>query len=202
MVLANQNFNHEIDSFHESLGISDDIRTKCRERIFFTTMANALQREELFEDADDAPKSMRTVSGDLQRLLQSISDPLEYEFTLIIFTNFQRMGMEAMAYYRHLRDNKNDRESRIKEMIMELVDEIRSKHESDDEDDDDNDQPIDKLSKKNLLKRISLVKNSHYNFDTYMNLLKHWVNSGQNDNTGKKPNIDDLLRNLFSKDED
>ena len=79
MVLSTKELNHELDDFHGALGITDYTRTKCRERIFFTAMANALQRRELFEDEDDAPKHMRTVTGDLQRCLHLISDPLEYE---------------------------------------------------------------------------------------------------------------------------
>lgn len=207
MLLANAKFNHETDSFHESLGISNEIRTRCRERIFFTSLSNAFQREELFEDPDDAPRELHTVSGDMQRLLQSITDQLEYEYTLLIFSSYQRMAKESFAYYKHMRDSKVSKEDKLKSMIIELIEEMRSKHEKDEneEGEDSNevpDAPIDKLNKQTLLKRISFVKKSHHNFDTYMNLLTRWANADQNDQTEKKPDIDDLLRNLFSKDEE
>lgn len=199
MLLANKEFNHETESFHESLGISDDIRVKCRERVFFNTFSNALQRQELFEDPDDAPKEMRTVSGDLQRCLRSITDQLEYEYTLMIFNGAQRTAMESFAYYRHMLETHDNREDRIKLKIMELVEEMRA---GKDDDDDDDDEPINRINKKSMMKRIKFVKQSHYNFDTYLNMLNRWVNGNTQDFTEKKPDIDDLLRNLFSNDED
>jgi hypothetical protein len=200
MLLANRKFNHETDSFHESLGIPGDIRTKCRERVFFTAISNAFQREELFEDPDDAPKELRTVSGDLQRCLQSITDQLEYEYTLMIFTGYQRMAKEIFGYYKHLQENQDNKEDRLKSMIIELVSEMRSKHEEDEEDEED--APIDKLDKKSMMKRISFVKKSHHNFDTYMNMLRRWADGNNSNNTEKKPDIDDLLRKLFSNEDE
>ena len=194
MLLANREFNHETENFHESLGISDEIRVRCRERIFFNTFSNALQRLELFEDDDDAPKELRTVSGDLQRCLRTITDQLEYEYTLMIFNNTQRMAMESFAYYRHMLENHDNREDRIKLKIMELVEEMRGSKDEED--------PISRLNKKSMVKRIKLVKQSHYNFDTYLNMLNRWANGNTQDFTEKKPDIDDLLRNLFSNDED
>lgn len=198
MLLANREFNHETENFHESLGISDEVRVRCRERIFFNTFSNALQRLELFEDDDDAPKELRTVSGDLQRCLRTITDQLEYEYTLMIFNNTQRMAMESFAYYRHMLESHDNREDRIKLKIMELVEEMRGSKDDDDEDED----PISRLNKKSMMKRIKLVKQSHYNFDTYLNMLNRWANGNTQDFTEKKPDIDDLLRNLFSNDED
>lgn len=198
MLLRNREFNHETENFHESLGISDETRVRCRERIFFNTFSNALQRLELFEDDDDAPKELRTVSGDLQRCLRTITDQLEYEYTLMIFNSTQRMAMESFAYYKHMLESHDNREDRIKLKIMELVEEMRGSKDDDDEDED----PISRLNKKSMIKRIKFVKQSHYNFDTYLNMLNRWANGNANDFTEKKPDIDDLLRNLFSKDED
>lgn len=199
MLLATKKLNHETGNFHESLGISDEMQLKCRERIFFNTFSNALQRIELFEDDNDAPKELRTVSGDLQRCLSNITDQLEYEYSLIIFTGAQRMAMESFAYYRHMLENHDSREDRIKLKIMQLVEEMRGNK---DEDEDNEEEPIDRLDKKTMIKRIKFVKQSHYNFDTYLNMLKKWANGNTQDFTEKKPDIDDLLRNIFSNDED
>lgn len=200
MLLANRKFNHETDSFHESLGIPGDIRTKCRERVFFTAISNAFQREELFEDPDDAPRELRTISGDLQRCLQSITDQLEYEYTLMVFTNYQRMAKDIFGYYKHLQENQDNREDRLKTMIIELVSEMRSKDEEDEESEEE--APIDKLNKKSMMKRISFVKKSHHNFDTYMNMLRRWADGDNSNNTENKPDIDDLLRKLFSNEDE
>lgn len=200
MLLANRKFNHETDSFHESLGIPGDIRTKCRERVFFTAISNAFQREELFEDPDDAPRELRTISGDLQRCLQSITDQLEYEYTLMVFTNYQRMAKEIFGYYKHLQENQDNREDRLKSMIIELISEMRSKDEEDEESEEE--APIDKLNKKSMMKRISFVKKSHHNFDTYMNMLRRWADGDNSNNTENKPDIDELLRKLFSNEDE
>jgi len=77
---------------------------------------------------------------------------------------------------------------------------MRSKHEE--EDDDEEDAPIDKLDKKSMMKRISFVKKSHHNFDTYMNMLRRWADGNNSNNTEKKPDIDDLLRKLFSNEDE
>lgn len=199
MILANTKFNHENDVFHQSIGISNEIRTKCRERIFFTTLSNAIQTEELFEDSDDAPRELRTVSGTLHRLLNSITDNLEYEYTLLIFNNYDRMAKQSYAYFKHMQENKQNTEEKLKSAILELVEEMHRKS-SEDDDFDDDDLPIDQLNKKSMLKRISLVKNSHHNFNTYMNLLNRWINNNDNQTSESKPDIDDILRNLFSKD--
>jgi len=201
MILANTKFNHENDVFHQSIGISNEIRTKCRERIFFTSLSNAIQTEELFEDPDDAPRELRTVSGNLHRLLNSITDNLEYEYTLLIFNNYERMAKQTYAYFKHMQENKQSTEEKLKSAILELVEEMHKQREEDDDSDNDADNlPIDQLNKKSMLKRISLVKNSHHNFNTYMNLLNRWVNNNDNQTSESKPDIDDILRNLFSKD--
>ena len=203
MILANTKFNHEIDNFHQSIGISNELRTKCRERIFFTSLSNSIQREELFEDPDDAPRELHTVSGDLQRLLNGITDGLEYEYTLMIFNNYQRMAKQTYAYFKHMQEKKQSPEEKLKSAILELVEEMHRKREEDDDSDNDaDDLPIDQLNKKSMLKRISLVKNSHHNFKTYMNLLNRWVNNNDNQTSESKPDIDEILRNLFSKDDE
>ena len=109
MILKNREFNHSKDHFHDAMNIPGYVRTKCRERIFFAAFSNALQRQELFEDEDDAPKEMCTVTGDLQRCLSLITDPLEYEYTLLTFYGHQRMAMEAYGKYKYLKSNNKSR---------------------------------------------------------------------------------------------
>lgn len=190
MVLATNQLNHEVDNFHEALGITDYTRTKCRERIFFSAISNALQRDELFEDEDDAPKDMRTVTGDLQRCLRLITDPLEYEYTLLIFQPSQRTAMKSVALYLAMKDRRIDKEDILKIKLFDLLEKMHDK----DQNDEDDEPQIDMIDRKTMMKRCELVKNSHYNFDTYMNMLKRWANSTDSD-------VDDLLKNIFN-DED
>lgn len=204
MILASKQFDHHCEHFHRAIGITDAMRTKVRERIFFTAISAALQRIEIFEDPNDAPKELSTVTGDFQRVLQAITDPLEYEYTLMVFNNYQRIAMEAFAMYKAMKDAGEDRETSIKLKIMELVEEIRAQHEKDEEEEDtkaDNEENrIDEIDRKTLFKRIGFIKKSNYNFDIYMNMLERWANGGSN--PSKHNDIDDMLKNLFSRDDD
>lgn len=189
MILKDREFNHNKDAFHEAMNIPSYIRTKCRERIFFASFSNALQRAELFEDEDDAPKEMSTVTGDLQRCLQMITDPLEYEYTLLTFYGHQRMAMEAYGKYKYLKSNNKSKEDKLKLSIINLIEELRSKDDDDDQEEDE----IDNLTVNTAIKRISIVKDSIYNFDTYLKLLTKKLSSRPNDDF----NVDDFLKDVF-----
>lgn len=191
MILKDREFNHSKDAFHEAMSIPSYVRTKCRERIFFSSISNALQRIELFEDEDDAPKDMSTVTGDLQRCLKMISDPLEYEYTLLTFYGHQRMAMEAFGRYKFLNSKDQSKEDKLKLSIINLIQELKS---NDDDDDDEEEDAIDKLNSSTLIERINIVKQSHYNFDTYLKLvIKKLSTRGDSDF-----NVDDFLKDIFN----
>lgn len=191
MILKDREFNHSKDAFHEAMNIPSYVRTKCRERIFFSSISNALQRIELFEDEDDAPKDMSTVTGDLQRCLKMISDPLEYEYTLLTFYGHQRMAMEAFGRYKFLNSKDQSKEDKLKLSIINLIQELKS---NDDDDDDEEEDAVDKLNSSTLTERINIVKQSQYNFDTYLKLvIKKLSTRGDSDF-----NVDDFLKDVFN----
>jgi hypothetical protein len=189
MILKDRVIDHTKSNLHEAMSIPSYMRTKCRERIFFASFSNALQRTELFEDEDDAPSEMTTVTGDLQRCLQLITDPLEYEYTILTFFGHQRMAMEVYGRYKFLQESGNSKEDKLKMSILNLVEQLKNKDEDDEEEDD-----VDNLNSSTLLKRISIVKESHYNFDTYLKLvIKKLSSRGDSDF-----NIDDLLKDVLN----
>ena len=190
MILKNREFNHSKDAFHEALNIPSYMRTKCRERILFAAFSNALQRQELFEDEDDAPKEMSTVTGDLQRTLSMITDPLEYEYTLLTFYGHQKMAMEAFGRYKYLNSKDQSKEDKLKLSIINLIQELRDR---DDENDDSEEDEIDNITVNTAIKRISIVKESHYNFDTYLKQLTKKLSSRSDDDF----NVDDFLKDVF-----
>lgn len=195
MILKEREFNHSKDNFHEAMNISGYMRTKCRERIFFTSFSNALQRKELFEDEDDAPKDMSTVTGDLQRCLKMITDPLEYEYTLLTFYGHQRMAMEAYAKYKFLNSNTQSKEDKLKMSIINLIQELKAKHDEEEEGHTtDEEDEIDNITVTNALKRISIVKESHYNFDTYLKILTKKLSNRPDSDF----NVDDFLKDIFN----
>lgn len=194
MILKEREFNHSKDNFHEAMGIPGYMRTKCRERIFFTSFSNALQRKELFEDEDDAPKDMSTVTGDLQRCLKMITDPLEYEYTLLTFYGHQRMAMEAYAKYKFLNSNTQSKEDKLKMSIINLIQELKEKHDEEEEGNSSEEDEVDNITVSTALKRITMVKESHYNFDTYLKMLTKKLSSRPDSDF----NVDDFLKDIFN----
>ena len=192
MILKERDFNHTKDEFHEAMNIPSYIRTKCRERIFFAAFSNALQRSELFEDEDDAPKDMSTVTGDLQRCLKMINDPLEYEYTLLTFYGHQRMAMEAYGRYKYLNSTSQSKEDKIKLSIINLMMDLKDKQEDEENNTKDEDE-IDNITVNTSIKRISFVKSSHYNFETYLKLVTKNLSSRPDADF----NVDDFLKDYL-----
>lgn len=192
MILKERDFNHTKDEFHEAMNIPGYIRTKCRERIFFAAFSNALQRTELFEDEDDAPKDMSTITGDLQRCLKMINDPLEYEYTLLTFYAHQRMAMEAYSRYKYLNSSSQSKEDKIKLSIINLMMDLKEKQE-DEENNSKEEDEIDNITVNTTIKRISIVKSSLYNFDTYLKLVSKKLSSRPDSDF----NVDDFLKDYL-----
>jgi hypothetical protein len=192
MLLKERDFDHNRDEFHEAMNIPGYIRTKCRERIFFAAFSNALQKAELFEDEDDAPKDMSTVTGDLQRCLRMITDPLEYEYTLLTFYGHQRMAMEAYSKYKYLNSSSQSKEDKIKLSIINLMMDLKDRQE-DEENNTKEDDEIDNITVNTTIKRISIVKSSLYNFDTYLKLVSKKLSSRPDGDF----NVDDFLKDYL-----
>ena len=192
MILKERQFNHDKDEFHEAMNIPGYVRTKCRERIFFAAFSNALQRAELFEDEDDAPKDMSTVTGDLQRCLKMINDPLEYEYTLLTFYGHQRMAMEAYGRYKYLNSTSQSKEDKIKLSIINLMMDLKDKQDDEETNNKEEDE-IDNITVNTTIKRISLVKSSHYNFETYLKLITKKLSSRPDADF----NVDDFLKDYL-----
>lgn len=192
MILKSKQFNHSEEGFHSALGISKDLVIICRERIFFAHFANTLQSLELFVDRSDAPREMTTVTGDLQRTLNMISDPLEYELTLIHFLTFHRLATEAFAHWKFQNDSENSKEDKLKLELLQLLKKLKSASEDDENEDDADQNPNNGLSVETVMKRVDMVKKSNYDFGRYMELGGFPIRSNAH------KDIDDLLKGLFS----
>lgn len=197
MILKNSQFDHDESTLHTAIGIPSETRVRCKERIFFCAFANHLQIEELFEDPEDAPKNMRTASGDLERTLSIINDQTEYEYTLFSFINTHDLAKMAIAYHSFLTDSSNNKSDRLKVKMlamaaeMKVAEQIKTNSLAEDH---------SVYSPNELIKRIPFVKKSHYNFDTYMNMIKSLKNSSGNDDdsiSGSDFDIDSFLKDIL-----
>ena len=203
MSFRDKHFNHDEDNFHRALGISDETKYICRERIFFAIFSNSLQADELFEDIDDAPKSMRTVTGDLERLLNMITNPIEYDYTLLSFMMYQRMAKETYHIYRNTNaDTAESHEEKIKMEIIRSIMKLKDLKDREESSKDDDDDDVETYTKESIIQRINLVKKSGYNFDKYLVLVRNKNETSSHRGKGSDFDINDLLSGLFSKDDD
>lgn len=194
MILKSRKFNHAEEGFHTAMGIDKHTVIVCRERVFFSHFANTLQSLELFADRSDAPREMTTVTGDLQRTLSMISDPLEYEVTLVHFMAFHRIASEAFGQWRFQNDSDTSSEDKMKLQLLNLLKKLKEASDKDDDDNDDN--PHNNIDIDTVMKRIDVVKKSKYDFSKYMDLIGHPL---KNNNHNQ---VDDILRSLFDQNEE
>jgi len=199
MLFKQRGFNHDEEIFHRALSISDDVKNVVREKIFFSSFCNGLQAMDLFEDINDAPRSLSTVTGDLEKCLQLTDGHEEYEYALLCFTMYQRLTKPILAEYKMKNStDPEDREAMLKHRIIEAIMEL--KREADKSDDDSEEYPDEEkgpfaVNQTRMMTRLKYVKKSNYNFNKYMNLMQ-----GISD-TKSDFDIEGLLGNIMKGDD-
>jgi len=183
MVFQNIKLNHEVDDFKEALGLTKSLMNVCRERIFFSHFANNLMAIELYDSKDAAPNDLTTISGDLQRCLKMITDPLEYEATLLFFSHYHEIAIHAFKYWKLEHAKDLTVEQKLKLSILKLTLEAAKKK-------------VERENKENVLllsdlvQRIDVVVKSNYNFSKYMKIIGIPYDDGTSQ-------VDDMLKDLF-----
>lgn len=202
MLFKQRGFNHDEEIFHRALSITDEVKNIVREKIFFSSFSNALQAMDLFEDVNDAPRSLSTVTGDLERSLSMANTQEEYEYMLLCFSMYQRLTKPILAEYRMSNSkDSQDRESMLKHTIIEAIMELKRQRDKEEgHDEEDNDDPDEKgpfaISHSRMMERLKYVKKSKHNFNTYMNYMQ-----GIKPSSGSDFDIDGLLGNLLKSDD-
>lgn len=186
MLLKTVAFNHETSDIDEALNIPESVKEAAMEKIIFSSVSNSLIGHELYEDEDERPAELRTVTGDLQKTLSLVTDPLEYEFILLKFLHYHQLIKHVMSLYVNLNYNISEESRKEAQQIKKL---FMMKELLKSEDDDKKSDAL--FSFNQMYKKIDMVKKSKYNFTRYM----EYVSTLQNDN-------DDLLKFLKDDDED
>lgn len=200
MVLKSVKFNHEAENLHEALTVSTTQKQRCRERVFFAAFANALQGIELYgENEDDCPREFHTKTGDLSRTLSLINDPLEYEYTLLMFLDLQPLAQDSFTKYKAMHDNDLEESSKRKLQLMMTLQDLVFQHKTEEED-----MPSDiSVAPSAMIKRVDIVKQSHYSWETYYNMVKAKnFFRPESKSKGSDFDIDDMLKNVFDKDDE
>lgn len=174
--------NHSADNIHKALNIPESVVNTCREKIFFTAIANALFVNEMYDETNEAPRSLTTVTGDLHKTLQMSANQLEYEVILLEFLRNHDIALSAYKHYSMLHDNDNPEMSKKFRTISKLL-ELKEMFTSDDEDYDN----TDKITPAKMISRVKFIKKSNYNFAKYMDLLNEMVKKEQE----RKLNMED-----------
>lgn len=155
-------FSHDEDALDKALGISDGVEKKCTEIILFSAFSNHLLGRELFDQEDEAPRSLKTKTGDLEKSISLCSNEQEKEYLLLMFHQLHTMAMESIAKYIML--NKiNGPEKKKLSLMLELI-EMKISEKAEEE-------KADFIKPSEMFNRIEFVKQSRYNFDKYLQLL-------------------------------
>lgn len=157
-------FKHEEEQMHKAFGLSDETKETIREKIFFSTFSNTLLKEELFDNKDDVPAELKTVTGILEKAL-SLATEEEYDFMLLTFNNTHDLAHKGLIHYKMLNSNPENKEERTKMKLLEFLSglkEIECEQE---------DAEFRSLVPSNLVKRVKMVKKSGYNFNKYIELI-------------------------------
>jgi hypothetical protein len=165
MELAKLTVDHHVENIQKALGVPHDVVISSREKIIFTTISNALFVEEMYSSSIEAPKSLTTVTGDLQKCITMMENELEYETMLLMFMHYHDAAISAFRHYNTFEAEKDPELKKKYELLKKLME--FKKLMSDDEQDDEEEDPFG-LTKFNMIERVKFVKSSNYNFETYM----------------------------------
>ena len=160
-------FQHDADKINDALGLSYEQDAKCREVVFFSAFTNYLIGTELFDSEDERPRSLSTMTGDLEKAMSLLDDDREKSYMLLLFRTNHNLALEVIAKYRVL-ETADKSERRKLDLILGLL-ELRIEEKSKERKEQDED--FEYYSPTDMLKRIEYVKESRYNFQKYYSLV-------------------------------
>jgi len=157
-------FKHEEENLHRALGLSDEVKDTVREKIFFCAFSNGLVKDELFDDKDETPVELTTVTGTLQKAL-SLANEQEYDYMLLTFNSTHDLAHKGIMHYRMINSKAKTNEEKTKMKLFELISSLKELEFVEES------AEFRSLTPSNLVKRVKMVKKSNYNFEKYMEML-------------------------------
>lgn len=168
MVKEILNFKHDSDSIPTAMGFSTDIDNKCREIVHFAAFSNYFIKEDFFDDNDETPSNLTTITGVLEKALSLCKTKEEELYTLFVFKNVHEHSSQAIAAYKVFEGEEDEKAKNKLKMLMELV-ELKALA------DDESDRK-DLVTPKDMFKKITIAKDNMYNFDNYYNIVNESKN--------------------------
>jgi hypothetical protein len=160
-------FNHEAENLPRALSISEETEHKVEEMVFYSAASNHLLGKELFDNENDRPKALTTITGDLEKALGLTATDEERFYMLLRFYNIHDLTLECISKYRAIMEAETPAQQKKAAMFIQL---LNMKLE---EALEERDKKIDNnfISPISILNRIRLVKESRYDFNRYLNLV-------------------------------
>jgi hypothetical protein len=160
-------FQHDAEKINDALGLSHEQDTKCREVVFFSAFSNYLIGAELFDDDSERPRSLSTMTGDLEKAMSLLETDKEKSYMLLLFRNNHNLALEILTKYKLL-ESADKYERKKLDLILGLL-ELKLEEKKKEEKDDN--EEFEYYSPTEMFKRIDYVKESRYNFQKYYNLV-------------------------------
>lgn len=157
------NFKHESENIPKALGLSETIDNRCREIIHFASFTNYFIKNDFFDDADETPSNLTTITGILEKALSLCKTKEEEVYTLFVFRNVHEHCSQAIGAYEVFNKETDEKEKKRMKMLMELV-ELKALSE----DDEDRSNLV---TPKDMFKKITAAKDNMYNFDRYYSVV-------------------------------
>lgn len=160
-------FKHESDNIPAALGLTEELDNKCREIVNFASFSNYFIKKNLFDEQDESPSNLTTVTGILQKALSLCQTEEERAYTLFVFRNVHDHASGALGAYEAYSDDSDDKSKAKMKAILELM-ELKVLSEED--------ERSNYITPKDMFKKIEAAKDNMYNFEKYYSVVNESKN--------------------------
>jgi len=155
-------FQHDSDNVPVAMGFTEEIDNRCREIVHFAAFTNYFIKKDFFNDEEEAPKNLMTITGILEKALNICKTEEEKVYTLFVFRNVHKHCSQAIGAWETFYEESDEKERKKMQMLMELV-ELKALTEDEDRE--------TLITPKDMFKKITAAKDNMYNFEKYYTIV-------------------------------
>jgi len=126
-MLTTLNYNHSKDTISDSIGLDKDELLYSKLAIIFSVMSPRVLADELFDDDDEIPENMKSVSGCVELLMSLMKNEKMIVFSLLHFTQLYEKLSSGLALLNKkvnvddLMESDDDEKGKMGSDIMKAV---------------------------------------------------------------------------------
>lgn len=117
--------NHEGEALHECFNLAESTANRIKSYMFYQSLSNASMASDLYDDVDDAPRSMTTKTGRLEKILLFANSDNERAFILsIFFAETMRLEEVARRSFRNQMLKQtidNESSDKLRKAVSEII---------------------------------------------------------------------------------